>query len=337
MLQTFDDMVDGSQNVLVMFYTADCGHCKVMEPEYEAVAEILTKADEVALARVDTESNPDIADRFEIDGHPIFKWFAKGTTEDDKFYYVHYTGRMGNTLLKMIGERVTGFKRELPPEKDYVPKLSAANFDEYVFDRSKHVLAYLYSPWSDRQDIKLALDKVGKVFDGETTVQLAKLAIERVQERDIADRFNLKDYPGFIFFGRDGEWERYDAGTDAASIVAFLNRKAGTMRTVDGKLTVGAGKVKEMEKFATLDVTDAVVNEATAILSTLSGTAEENGKHYVKVLERIKQKGPGYVGEELKRLQGLLDKDSISAEKKKLFMIRKDILESFQPASHDEL
>ena len=51
-------VVDGSKNVLVMFHTPDCGHCKVMEPEYEAAAEILTTSDEIVLARVDTEAAP---------------------------------------------------------------------------------------------------------------------------------------------------------------------------------------------------------------------------------------------------------------------------------------
>ena len=29
-----------------------------------------------------------------------------------------------------------------------------------LLDKTKHVMAYLYSPWADRQDIKLAMDKV---------------------------------------------------------------------------------------------------------------------------------------------------------------------------------
>ena len=115
-----------------------------------------------------------------------------GQTDAENFFYVHYTGRMGNTLLKydtrttsertnkkysasrltdvacfslpprMIGDRIDGFKRVLPPIQDYITKLTDTSFDEFCFDRSKNVLVYMYSPWADRTDIKQAMDKVGE-------------------------------------------------------------------------------------------------------------------------------------------------------------------------------
>ena len=60
----------------------------------------------------------------------------------------------------MIGDRIDGFKRVLPPIKDYITKLTDTSFDEFCFDRSKNVLVYMYSPWADRTDIKQAMDKV---------------------------------------------------------------------------------------------------------------------------------------------------------------------------------
>ena len=71
--------------------------------EYEEAAAILTESDEVVMAWVDTEDYPEIPERYGVTGAPVFKFFAKGTVEADKFYYVHYNGRMGNTLLKMLG------------------------------------------------------------------------------------------------------------------------------------------------------------------------------------------------------------------------------------------
>lgn len=323
-------VVDGSKNVLVMFYTQDCGHCKVLEPEYEAAAEALVGGDDVVLARLDSDVHVDVADEYEIDGAPIFKWFPQGTTEPEPFYYVHYSGRMGNTLLKMIGERVPGFSKQLPPLKNYVTKLSADDFDGFV-SGDAHALVYLYSPFAERQDTKLAMDKVGKTFETDN-VKLAKLPIERVYERDIADKYEIKDYPGWLFFSATGEWERYHGADDALSLVGYINKKANLQRSVGGKLATGAGKVDQMEPLVGKPVTLELVAEANAVLASLDGPAAENGKHYVKVMEKILDKGAGYVAAEIKRLSGMLDKDSISPEKRMLFMVRKDILESFAKA-----
>lgn len=74
---------------------------------------------------------------------------------------------------------------------------------------------------------------MGKAFDGIDSVQLAKLAIERVHERDIADRFELKDYPGFLFYDKNGNWERYTEtdGSDAQARAtkAVYMSKAGAV------------------------------------------------------------------------------------------------------------
>jgi len=86
-----------------------------------------------------------------LKGHPIFKWFEKGSTEPSKFYFVHYAGRMGNTLLKLVGERVDGFKKELAAEKNYITTLAHSDFDAFVAGSA--AVVYMYTPWSER-DVK---------------------------------------------------------------------------------------------------------------------------------------------------------------------------------------
>jgi len=94
--------------------------------------------------------------------------------------------------------------------------------------------------------------------------------------------------------------------------------------------------VKEMEPFvarAVKAVTDELITEATEAAGALEGAQAENAKQYVKVMERIAQKGAGYVEAEIGRLGGLLAKTSVSPEKRKLFMLRTSILNSFKEAA----
>lgn len=66
--KNFDSLIDGSNNVLVMFYAKNCGHCANLEPEFDAVAEILSAADEILLVRANSDTEPELKRRFEITG-----------------------------------------------------------------------------------------------------------------------------------------------------------------------------------------------------------------------------------------------------------------------------
>ena len=148
------------------------------------------------------------------------------------------------------------------------------------------------------------------------------------------DHAFLRHSPGFVFFDTAGEWEIWDDdGNDAQSMMNFLNKKAGTFVSADGTLVPGAARVKAMEKFVGGPMTPEAIAEATAVVDTLGGVQADNARQYVKVMERIAQKGPSYVDSELKRLDTLLGKPSITAEKRKLFHTRKDILSSFSAAA----
>ncbi|KAH8074071.1 hypothetical protein JL721_2631 [Aureococcus anophagefferens] len=126
--ETFDSVVDGSAHVLVEFYKPDCGHCQTMEPEFYKTAEALEFESDVILARVDTEESPKVGKRFAIDGHPIFRWFKKGASPATSST-VHYSGRMANTFLKMIGERTGGEYPKLDIEVSKVRKIKSDDFE----------------------------------------------------------------------------------------------------------------------------------------------------------------------------------------------------------------
>ena len=258
--------------------------------------------DDIILARCDTENAPKAKRRYGIDGHPVFKWFAQGTTEPDKFYFVHYTGRMGNTLLKMLGER-TGVSRDLPPITSEVVKVTAENFEEKAMDKAKHVLAYLYSPWNEQKPVQEALEKTAKIFAAEGDVLVIKLPIERVYERDIADRFKVKDYPGVVYFDKKNEHELWGGPyDDAAHWVRFLNKKLGTAYEATGKLKVEAGRVKKLDVILNAHkavVDDAVFAELSAAAADVPDDQKEMAEYYVRTAEKVlSEKGAAYVDEE---------------------------------------
>jgi thioredoxin 2 len=76
--QEFDDLVRNSPApVLVDFWAAWCGPCKVVAPELEEIAR--QRAGTVVVAKVDTEALPDVAGRYGIRGIPTMILFRGGT------------------------------------------------------------------------------------------------------------------------------------------------------------------------------------------------------------------------------------------------------------------
>ncbi len=74
---TFDEVIAGATlPVLVDFWAAWCGPCRMAAPEVARVASTL--ADRVIVLKVDTERHPEIAERYRVEGIPNFVVLKQG-------------------------------------------------------------------------------------------------------------------------------------------------------------------------------------------------------------------------------------------------------------------
>uniref|UniRef100_A0A4W5JPZ0 Protein disulfide-isomerase A4 n=1 Tax=Hucho hucho TaxID=62062 RepID=A0A4W5JPZ0_9TELE len=80
---SFDDVINNADIILVEFYAPWCGHCKQLAPEYEKAAKDLSqRSPPIPLAKVDATQEKDIAIRFGVSGYPTLKIFRKGKAFD---------------------------------------------------------------------------------------------------------------------------------------------------------------------------------------------------------------------------------------------------------------
>ncbi len=81
-LDDFDDVIAGSDVVLVDFWASWCGPCRSMAPDIEQVAREYADDDSVVVAKVDVEDQRELAQRFGVMSLPTLMTFRGGVPVD---------------------------------------------------------------------------------------------------------------------------------------------------------------------------------------------------------------------------------------------------------------
>ncbi|XP_064409356.1 protein disulfide-isomerase A4 isoform X2 [Latimeria chalumnae] len=106
--ETFTEVVNNADIILVEFYAPWCGHCKKLAPEYEKAAQELSKhTPPIALAKVDATAETELGIRFGVSGYPTLKIFRKGKAFDyngprEKYGIVNYMIEQAGPPSKQI-------------------------------------------------------------------------------------------------------------------------------------------------------------------------------------------------------------------------------------------
>lgn len=74
-METFNNIINGEQPVLVDFHAIWCGPCKSMEPEIKQFAQANKN---IRVLKIDIDKNPNVANQFSIMGVPTLILFRKG-------------------------------------------------------------------------------------------------------------------------------------------------------------------------------------------------------------------------------------------------------------------
>jgi len=326
-------VMDGSKAAMVEFYAPWCGHCKHLEPEYDKVGDAFADSKDVLIGKVDADAHRELGEQFGVQGFPTLKFFPKGwKTGDETTPYED--ARTAEALIEFVNKNSGAKAKKAKSLPSNVVDLNNKNFNEIVFDKSKHVLVEFYAPWCGHcKRLVPDYEKLSGIFKNDKDIVIAKIDADAAPNKELASKYGVTGFPTLKWFPKgEKEAQEYSAGRDVASFVKFINEKAGTHRTASGTLTDSAGRVSALDalasNFASGDKA-ALLKEAQAAVAGLSGVDATNGKLYVKYMEKIQSDGKSFIATELARLERLIDSPSTAPGKIDEFTVRKNILSAF--------
>jgi len=215
----------------------------------------------------------------------------------------------------------------------------AIKLDNYTFDKLlalpgtsvlvKFDKSYAYG---EKEDEFKELCKLAYSVPGFFVAEVPVSEYGDNQNEDLADRLTLKkdDFPAFLLFSDSNKkGSRYTGSVTAADISAWLRRNQIRMPAV--------GTIEELDNLAKKFMTGGFADTEIAAAKTLAeGTysTDRKGSMYVKIMQKIKEKGEAYVDSETKRVTKILE-GKVTPEKSAEMNDKLKVLAMF--GSKDEL
>jgi protein disulfide-isomerase-like protein len=323
----FDSVVNGDKAVLVKFFAPWCGHCKNMAPGYVDAANAFAPfASSVVIAEVDCDAHSSVCGRFDVQGFPTLKYFARGSTEATA-----YEGGRDTADIIAYVNKAAGVNAKIAGETSDVVVLNEDNFDSVVMDVTKDVLVEFYAPWCGHcKTLAPIYEKIGSTYKSEKGIVVAKMDADKY--RVAPGRYGVTGFPTLKWFPKNNkEGEDYSGGRTEDAFITFLNEKTGAQRVAGGSLNEQAGRVAELDTLAA-EFSDES-SRATVLAKAkkiATGNAVKSADLYVKIMQKIVEKGNDYPSAELARINRMIESGNVKADKVDDFAIRRNILQQFE-------
>lgn len=175
----------------------------------------------------------------------------------------------------------------------------------------------------DDVDFPTELETLAEKYSTHKDVILARL--DAMSAYEIAEKYDVKTYPTLMLFKKGEKMpEKYTGANKAGDIGAFLGGKVGYPAPVE--------ELGEVTKRFNEDTTnrEAIIKEAKETTEKLDDDKKKLGEYYVKVMEKVMEKGDNHVTNEAKRLNSIIEKGAVLDVKLTELKQKLDILRSFQ-------
>ncbi|KAJ1687661.1 hypothetical protein LUZ63_019051 [Rhynchospora breviuscula] len=256
-------------------------------------------------------------------GYPTILWFPKGSSEAKRYH--------GIRTIEAFAEFVNaegGTNVKVPVAPSYVVEVTLENFDDVIFDITKHVFVQFYAPWCGHcHNFAPTYEKVASIFKLDEDVVIARVNGDEYPE--VSEKYADNGYPSLWFIPKGNTAvEEYEEGRTVEEIVELINQKCGTNRASMAGIVQSLDALVKEFMSAVNDEREKIITKIEEEVSKLTGTYARYGKFYVKAAKSVLAKGVDYAKAETERLQRMLQKP-ISPAKADEFTIKINILSTF--------
>ena len=223
---------------------------------------------------------------------------------------------------------------QAPQADAHVRELTPGSFDSHVLDSTRDAFVMFYAPWCGHcKTFGPAYETIARTFAADSaSVTIAKIDLEADEAGMlIAERYNIRGYPTLMWFPKaNKEGEPYEGPRDAKEIVQFVNANSGLRRVLGGALEALAGTHAVLDGIAK-QFMQAPSDAVEFVGKMEQADAEASVKAvYVKVMQRVLEKGKEYIAREKARMDALLaDQSAMSLEKVDEFVKKRNVLAVF--------
>jgi len=210
----------------------------------------------------------------------------------------------------------------------------AVKLDNYTFDKVTQMLGYHFLvkfdesyAYGDKEDefklISTSAYAAPKLLVCEVPVQ----EYADKENDDIRQRFKLvkEDFPAYLLFDESHkEGLRYSGEVKAPEIAVWLRKNGVKMPAI--------GTIAELDEIAEKFLADKGEAHISAAKALVEGEFKGDRKApmYVKIMERIRDKGESFVKSERDRVGKIMQGGKISEEKKEEMQDKLNVLGSFE-------
>jgi len=335
---TFSTAVGGEEkqqrSVLVAFVAPWCGHCKAISGAWNQTAEVFAGS-EVALARLDAHESSVTAKRYSVKGYPTLRYFHRGSAEGGEEYI---GGRTTDDLVKFLNTR-NGLQRAPVDPLSLVGHVNQKGFDALVGGDAGAFVMF-YAPWCPHSKaLQPIYSQVAAAFEHEAAVRIVR--VDATREAALMKAEGISAYPTIKYYPPGSSAGKvYDKARDSALMVAHINMQQGTFRNLAGTLTDKAGRVQAVDEIVAGlaskgngEREERAAKALALIRGVCNGecSAEKHPQahYYAAVLGHMRDRGPGHIEAEVKRLVGILEGGSLSPRKRDGMLRKRNILTAF--------
>lgn len=312
--ENFTKTINGPYPVVVRFYSEHRRYSIALDEQYDYVGQMFEGIDGIIIAGMNCGKYRHFCYDVGVSMTPFVKLYTKDAVYD-------YDGGMSH---ESIARWATGITKVHPRDLVYTLRQPNGRVFNELLNNTHCVFVMFYNPWCEACKKFLPhMREVAEAFKYDDRVQIVANDVDLYKFYNWD--FDLKSFPDCRLYCKDEtDPITFSGKKTSEDLIDFINDYCGTQRGLNGRLSSEAGIIDEVSQIVEDFLTKGKKPTYISDMEQVEGT-----QYYVKVMQQISKDGNSWIFSERKRLNEMLNSNTLSPDKLDEFQVRVNILGVF--------